>query len=64
MIHDAQEITDHKKMNNHIFLFYKKLFEERLQNESKKLLEFLQVISIPSLTEEPKKMCESELTEK
>ena len=28
--HDAQEITDHQKINNHAFSFYKKLFEERL----------------------------------
>ena len=41
VIHDAQEITDDRKINNHIFLFYEKLFEERLQNDSKKLLEFL-----------------------
>ena len=31
-IHDAQKITDHKKTNNYIFLFYKELFEQRLQN--------------------------------
>ena len=64
MIHDAQEITDHHKINNHVFLFYKKPFEERLQNDIKKLLEFLKNIPIPSLTEEQKKICEAELTEK
>ena len=61
VIHDAQEITDHQKINNHIFLFYDKLFEERLQNDSKKLLEILKDIPIPSLTEEQKKRCEGEL---
>ena len=30
VIYDAQEISDHQKKSNHIFLFYKKLFEERL----------------------------------
>ena len=64
MIHDAQEITDHQKINNHIFLFYKKLFEERLQNDSKKLLEILKDIPIPSLTEQQKKSCEGELLAK
>ena len=64
MIHDAQEITDHQKINNHIFLFYKKLSEERLQNDSKKLLEILKDIPIPSLTEEQKKSCEGELLAK
>ena len=52
MIHDAQEKTDHQKINNDVFPFYKKRFEERLQNDSKKLLEFLKDIPIPSLTEE------------
>ena len=46
------------------FSFYKKLFEERLQNDSKKLLELLKDIPIPSLTEEQKKICEDELMEK
>ena len=64
VIHDAQEITDHQKINNHIFLFYEKLFEERLQNDSKKLLEILKDIPIPSLTEEQKKSCEGELLAK
>ena len=64
MIHDAQEITDHQKINNHGFSFYKKLFEERLQNDSKKLLKFLKYIPFPSLTEEQKKICEGELMEK
>ena len=52
VIHDAQEITDHKKVNNHIFSFYKKLFEGRLLSDSKKLLEILKDIPIPSLTGE------------
>ena len=37
VICDAQEITDRQKINNHFFLFYKRLFEEKLQNDSKKL---------------------------
>ena len=64
MVHDAQEITDHQKINNHVFSFYKKLFEEKLQDDSKKLLEFLKDIPVPSLTEEQKKICEGEVTEK
>ena len=34
VIHVAQEITYHQKINNHIFSFYKNLYEERLQNDS------------------------------
>ena len=49
-----------KIINNHIFSFYKNLFEEWLQNGSKDLLEFLKDISIPSLTEEQKKIFEGE----
>ena len=64
VIHDAQEITDHKKINNHIFLFYKKLFEEKLQNDIKKTFKFLKDILIPSVTVKQKKICEGELTEK
>ena len=44
VIHDAQEITDQQKINNHNFSFYKKLFEEKLHNDSKKFLEFLKDI--------------------
>ena len=44
--------------------FYKKRFEESLQNNSKKLLEFLKDIQIPSLTEKQKKVWETELTKK
>ena len=40
------------------------LFEERLENDFKKLLEFLKDIPIPSLREEQNKICEGELTEK
>ena len=57
MIHYAQEKTGHKKVYNHIILFCKKLFEERLQNDNKKLLQFLKDIPIPSLTGEQKKIC-------
>ena len=64
VVHDAQEITDHKKINNHIFSFCKKLFEERFQNDSKKLLKFLKDILVPSLTVEQQKDCKEELTEK
>ena len=64
VIRVTQEITDHQKINRHIFLFYKKLFEERLKNDSKKLLKFLKDIQIPSLTKEQKKTCEGELTKK
>ena len=64
VIHDAQQITDHQKINSHIFSFYKKLFEGRLQNDSKKLLELLKDIPISSLTEKQKKVCEGELTKK
>ena len=42
--------------------FYKKRFEESLQNNSKNLLEFLKDIQIPSLTEKQKKVWETELT--
>ena len=52
VIHDAQEITDSEKINNHIFSFYKNLSEERLQNDSKKLLVLLKNIPMPSLTVE------------
>ena len=45
-------------------MFYKKLFEERLQKGTKKLLEFLKDILVPPLTMAQKKICEDELTEK
>ena len=54
MIHDDQETTGHKKINDRIFSFDKQLFEKRLQNESKKLLEFLKEIPIPPTDRERK----------
>ena len=41
-----------------------KLLKERLKSDSKKLLEFLKDIPMPSLTEEQKKICEGESTKK
>ena len=53
-----------KKINNHSFSFYKKLFEERLQNGRKELLKRLKDIPTASVTGKQKKICEGELTKK
>ena len=55
VIHNAPEVTDLKK----IITFFR--FMRRLQNDSKKLLEFLKDILILSLTGEQKKICEGKL---
>ena len=59
-----QEITHLTQMNSAIFDFYANLFKEKLETKSDSLNNFLNDISIPSLSETQKQICEEELTEK
>ena len=57
-------ITDLTKINSVIFNVYTNLFKEKLEINSESLNNFLNDISIPSLSETEKQICEEELTEK
>ena len=61
---EAQEITDLTKISTAIFDFYANLFKEKLKSNSESLNNFLNDLSIPSLSETQKQICEEELTEK
>ena len=60
----TQEITDLTKINTAIFDFYANLFKEKLKTNIESLNNFLRDLSIPSLPETQKQICEEELTEK
>ena len=61
---ETQEITDLTKINTAIFDFYANLFKEKLKTNIESLNNFLNDLSIPSLSETQKQICEEELTEK
>ena len=61
---ETQEITDLTKINTAIFDFYANLFKEKLKTNIESLNNFLNDLSIPSLSGSQKQICEEELTEK
>ena len=61
---ETQEITDLPKINTAIFDFYANLFKEKLKTNIESLNNFLSALSIPSLSDTQKQICEEELTEK
>ena len=61
---ETQEITDLTKTNFAIFDFSANLFKEKLETNSESLNNFFNGISILSLSETQKQICEEELTEK
>ena len=60
---ETQEITDHTKINSATFDFYANLFKEKLETNSESHNNFLNEISIPSLSKTQKQICERELRE-
>ena len=61
---ETQEITDLTKISTAIFDSYANLFIEKLKSSSERLNNFLNDLSIPSLSKTQKQICEKELTEK
>ena len=61
---ETQQITDLTKINTAVFEFYANLFKEKLKTNIESLNNFLSDLSIPSLSETQKQICEEELTEK
>ena len=52
---DKKNLTCHKKINQELFDFYKALFSENLNVSKNEIMEFLNLVSIPQLTEDQSK---------
>ena len=61
---DKKKLTCHKRINQELFDFYKGLFSENLNVSKNKIMQFLNLVSIPQLTEDQFKDCEFILSEK
>ena len=61
---DKINLTYHKKINQELFDFYKGLFSENLNVSKNEIMPFLNLVSIPQLTEDQSKDCEFVLSEK
>ena len=61
---DKKNLTCHKKINQELFDFYKGLFSENLNVSKNEIMQFLNLVSIPQLTEDQSKDCEFILSEK
>ena len=59
-----KNLTCYKSINQELFDFYKGLFSENLNVPKNKIMEFLNLVSIPQLTEDQSKDCEFILSEK
>ena len=57
---DKKKLTCHKRINQELFDFYKGLFSENLNVSKNEIMQFLNLVSIPQLTED----CEFILSEK
>ena len=59
-----KSLTCHKRINQELFDFYKGLFSENLNVSKNEIMQFLNLVSIPQLTEDQSKDCEFILSEK
>ena len=64
MLLNEQEITDLSKINTHICQFYQQLYIEKQNISEDSICNFLNDITVPSLTTEQSLSCEGNLTEK
>ena len=58
------EITNFEKINTEILFFYENLFKKKNFSTKENLEKFLNSISLPTLTNNEKLICEGEITEK
>ena len=61
---DKKIVTCHKRINQELFEFYKGLFSENLMVSMNGIMQFSNLVSIPQLTEDQSRDCESILSEK
>ena len=58
------EITNFEKINKELLYFYENLFKKKNTCTKEKLEQFLNSISLPTLTNDEKLICVGEITEK
>ena len=61
---DEKNLTCRKKINQELFDFYKNLFSKNLNASKNEIMQFLNLISIPQLTEDQSRDCEFILSDK
>ena len=61
---EKKKLTCHKRINQELFDFYKGLFSENLNVSKNEIMQFLNLVSVPQLTEDQPKDCEFILPEK
>ena len=64
ILQKIKKLTCHKRTNQELFDFYKGLFSENLNVSKNEIMQFLNSVSIPRLTEDLSRDCESMLSEK
>ena len=64
VLSNEQEITDSSKINTHIYQFYQQLYMEKQNISEDSICNFLNDITVPSLTTELSLPCEGNLTVK
>ena len=61
---DKKSLTCHKRINQELFDFNKNLFSENLNVSKNKIIQFLNLVSIPQLTADQSRDCKFMLSEK
>ena len=64
ILQKIKKLTCHKRTNQELFDFYKGLFSENLNVSKNEIMQFLNLVSIPRLTEDLSRDCEIILSEK
>ena len=63
VIVDDNHYENPEKINEQLFLFYKNLFSEKIENDTVVLKEFFDNVNIPKLSPEQINVCEGHITE-
>ena len=63
VIVDDNHYENSEKINKQLFLFYKNLFSEKIENDTVVLKEFFDNVNIPKLSPEQINVCEGHITE-
>ena len=64
MTKDKKTLTCHKRIDQDLFDFYKGSFSENLNVSENEVMQFLNLVSVPQLTEDQSKDCQFILSEK
>ena len=64
LVTDKKDLAKHNDINNEIFCYFKSLFERADQIEKLGHNTLLQPITLPFVTNDPKVVCDNDLTDK